>query len=166
MAIVVKELEPSRDDAVRMTRNEKMSMILFAHCASVLEDLRVDFADRLRMIDNGSKRMLELAEGTNKLLHDVRMTIPMEQRRNLQNTCMDYEMRTVPKHTPSETNVVMGKEEFREIVDFAREKCKECTLDDEECAGCGLYKVLTGVLPLDDYHHQYLCPYNLGRWGN
>ena len=166
MTIVQKQLEPSRPDAVRLTRNDKMAMILLAHSASVLDDLRTDIADRLAMVENGAERMQKIAAETDELLHDVRLTIPIEQRRNLQNTCMDYEMRTAPKSQPSVTNVLMHKDEFKVLVDSARTKCAECTLDDEECEGCELFKTLTCVLPLDSYHHQFLCPYDLGRWGN
>lgn len=166
MNIIRKELEPSRPDAVRMTRDEKMAMILLAHSASVLEDLENDIADRLGMIEDGKERMHSVAVATDRLLHDVRLTIPIEQRRNLQNTCMDYEMRTVPKSTPSETNVLMHKEEFKTLVDYARATCHDCTMDDEECQECGLFKVLCAALPLNSYHHQYLCPYNMGKWGN
>lgn len=166
MTIIKKELEPSRADAVRLTRDEKMAMILLAHSASVLEDLCKDIGARLAMVENGPGRMKKIAEETDQILHDVRLTIPIEQRRNLENTCRDYEMRTVPKQTPSTTNVLMYKDEFKELVDCAREKCNNCILDDEECAKCNLYKVLSATLPLDDYHHQFLCPYNLGKWGN
>lgn len=166
MAILMKELEPSRPDAVRLTRNEKMSMLLLAHSASVLEDLSTDFADRLDMVPDGHERMKKIADETDAILHDIRLTIPMEQRKNLQNTCMDYEMRTVPKHTPSTTNVLMGKDEFKELVDYARATCRDCTVDNDECEECGLFRILSGVLPLDDYHHQFLCPYNLGKWGS
>ena len=49
--IVIKEIEPSRADAIRLTRNEKMAMILLAHSASVLEDLRTDISNRLGMVE-------------------------------------------------------------------------------------------------------------------
>ena len=164
--IVLKQLHPSRDDAVRLTRNGKMAMILLAHTASVLEDLNADIGDRLDMIEDGHERLHMLAEESDRLLNDVRLTIPIEQRKNLENTCRDYEMRTMPKSTPSVTNVLMHKDEFKELVDYARTKCRDCTEDDEECEKCGLFRLLSSVLPLDDYHHQYLCPYNLGKWGN
>jgi hypothetical protein len=166
MNIIKKELEPSRPDAVRMTRNDKMAMILLAHSASVLEDLEQDIGDRLDMIENGRERMHNVAVETDNLLHEVRLTIPIEQRRNLQNTCMDYEMRTAPKAQPSVTNVLMTKDEFKTLVDYARATCHDCTMDDEECQECSLFKILCATLPLDDYHHQYLCPYNMGKWGN
>lgn len=166
MNIIQKVLEPSRPDAVRLTRSDKMAMILLAHSASVLEDLEHDIADRLDMIEDGRERMREVAEKTDSLLHDIRLTIPMEQRKNLQNTCMDYEMRTAPKSKPSETNVLMTKEEFKTLVDYARATCHDCTMDDDECQECSLFKTLSCSLPLDNYHHQYLCPYNMGKWGN
>ena len=164
--IVKKSMDPSREDAYRMTRREKQAMIMLAHSATVLDDLQKELSDRLAMIPDGMERMHKLAHESDDVLHEVRLTIPMEQRKSLENTCMDYEMRITPKHTPSVTNVVMEKEEFRALVDFARTKCTDCTEDDESCNKCGLFRVLTSVLPLDDYHHQYLCPYNMGRWGN
>lgn len=141
-------------------------MIMLANSATVLDDLQKEIADRLKMIPDGMERMHRLAEESEKILHEVRLTIPMEQRRSLENTCMDYEMRITPKHTPWSTNVIMEKEEFRSLVDYARTKCVDCTEDDESCNGCGLFRTLTSVLPLDDYHHQFLCPYNMGQWGN
>ena len=78
----------------------------------------------------------------------------------------DYEMRLTPSATPSELNVIMAREEFRTLVDSAREKCRECVQDDTECEECGLYRLLTSIVPLDEYHSMNLCPYNLGRWKN
>ena len=166
MTIVKKQIDRSRDDAVRLTRTEKMSMISLAHAATVLDELQEELKNRIGMIDCGEDRLRMLSRETDRLLHDLRLTIPENQRLGLQHTAMDYECRIVPKLTPSTTNVVMCKEEFRELVDSARTRCGECTMDDHECEKCPLYNVLTSVLPLDDYHNTYLCPYNLGEWGN
>ena len=166
VTITKKLLEPSREDAVRLTRTEKMAMIVLAYVATVFDDMQTELGDRLKMIEDGEGRIRAMAYGSDELLHDLRATIPVEQRMNLQNTAKDHEMRLVPKMTPTTTNVIMGKEEFRELVDFARVKCRECILDDQECKTCGLYKLLTSLLPLDDYHNGLLCPYNMGEWGN
>lgn len=166
MLIVKKVRDPSNDDAVRLTRNEKMDMILLSYAATVLDDLSKEMADRISMVQDGPDRIQELSVKSEQLLHDIRKTVPMNQRQQLENTATDFEMRLTPKATPSTTSVVMQKEEFRSLVDFARATCKECTFDDEECETCGLFQLLTVILPLEDYHDRMLCPYNLGKWGN
>lgn len=166
MKIVRKMLEPSREDAVRMNRVEKMAMLSMAHAATVLDEARYELENRLSMVERGKERLQMLSDETDALLHDIRLTMPEEQRHHLQNTAMDYECRLTPKATPGSTNVIMGKDEFRELVDWARTKCRDCADSDEECVKCGLYRLLTSVLPLDEYHSTLLCPYNLGEWGN
>ena len=164
--IMKKLLEPSREDAVRMTRTEKMSMIVLAYVATVFDEMREELRERLTMVEEGTEKIEILAKISDELLHDLRATIPIEQRINLENTAKDHEMRLVPKMTPSVTNVIMTKEEFRELVDHGRTECRDCTKDDKECGACGLFKILTSVLPLDDYDNGLLCPYNMGEWGN
>ena len=166
MRITKEMLSPSREDAVRLNRTEKMSMITLAYVATVLEDMRNDLRDRLGMVPNGPVLMQSASEYTDILLNELRMTVPVEQRMNLQNTAQEYEIRLVPKATPSKTSVVMQKEEFRELVDHARVKCTDCMESDEECVNCKLFKLLTVLLPLDDYHNGMLCPYNMGEWAN
>ena len=166
MHITQKLLDPSRQDAVRLRRTEKMAMLCLMYAGTILDDVQTDIPERLDMVVNGRERMQKVAADLDELLHDLRVTVPENQRIGIQNTAMDYEVRLTPKLTPSETNVVMTKEEFRSLVDFAREHCSNCVDDDEECAVCELYKVLTSTLPMDDYHGSNLCPYNLGQWGN
>lgn len=166
MHIVEKRLAPSREDAVRLDRSEKTAMIHLAHAATILEDLQKELKDRLGMVEGGKERLESLSKGADELLNDLNVTIPENQRKHLQNTVKDYTCRVVPKATPWSVNVIMEKEEFRSLIDWARLKCRECADDDEECRKCGLYMVLTSVLPLDDYHQGLLCPYNLGEWAN
>lgn len=166
MHITKKLLDPSRPDAVRLRRNEKMAMLCLMYAATILDDLQKEIPERLQMIRQGTDRLHILSSGLDELLNDLRVTVPENRRIGIQNTAMDYEVRLTPKLTPMETSVVMTKEEFRNLVDFAREHCTSCVEDDEECASCELYKVLTSTLPLDDYHDTNLCPYNLGQWGN
>ena len=166
MRIVQKVLQPSRDDAVRLTRIEKMAMLQLAYIATVLEELQTDLKDRLEKIDQGAEKMHVLASGSDEILNDLRLTVPMNQRMSLQNTAMDYEMRLTPKLTPMSTNVIMDKDEFKEIVDIARTKCHDCTEDSNTCTKCRLFKLLTSILPLEDYDGGLLCPYNLGEWAN
>lgn len=158
--------EPSRTDAVRMNRSEKMSMIVLAYIATVFDETRDELSERLGMLPDGKERMQSLSEETDTLLQELRMTIPMNQRMNLQNTACDFEIRLTPKASPTKTTVIMQKDEFKELVDCAREKCAICVEDDESCEKCKLFQLLTCILPVDDYHGQTLCPYNLGEWGN
>ena len=166
MRITKKLLEPSREDAVRLNRNEKMGMITLAYVATVLEDMQTEMADRLKMIDNGPELMQLLADDADDILNQLRLTIPENQRMNLQNTARDFEIRLTPKATPGKTSVVMQKEEFKQLVDYARTKCVDCMDSDTECEKCGLFQLLTVVLPLNDYHGGMLCPYNMGEWAN
>lgn len=166
MMITKTMIAPSRDDAVRLNRSEKISMIVLAYAATILDDLQKEIGSRLEMIPDGKERLAEMTRKTDELLNDLRLTVPINQRLNLQNTALDYEIRLVPRATPSETSVVMRKEEFKDLVDIARTKCRECTDDTDACKNCQLYQLLTVLLPLDDYDGTFLCPYNLGEWAN
>lgn len=166
MRLVGRIIEPSREDAVRLTRNEKTSMIVLAYAATVLDDLQADIADRLGMVPDGAEKLKKISEATDALLAELRRTIPVNQRVNLSNTARDYDFRLMPKASPMSTSVIMTKDEFKELVDCARVKCRECTDTNEECEKCGLFQLLTVVLPLDDYDDTMLCPYNLGEWAN
>ena len=101
-----------------------------------------------------------------KLLTEIRMTIPERQRHNINNISKDMEMRMVPKATPSKITVLLPKEDFRALVDAAQEKCVLCTDDSEECKKCKLYQLLTSILPMERYDSRSLCPYNMAGWEN
>lgn len=166
MRITKEMLSPSRDDAVRLTRQEKMAMIVLAYVATVFEDVKAELSDRLGMVEHGPSAMEELSEKTDRLLNELRLTIPVNQRLNLQNTANEYEIRLTPKATPSKTTVIMQKDEFKELVDLARARCVDCMETDTACGKCKLFQLLTVLLPLDDYHDGMLCPYNMGEWKN
>jgi len=160
----------SREDAVKLTRREQMCMTFLMNAASALAEAKDDMKDRLGMIDGGQDMMDTLVDGSMKLLTEVRMTIPEHQRTHLANTARDYEMRLVPKFTPSKTNVIVQKEEFRKLVDAAQRRCLECADTYEEAEkGCDLFRLLTTILPLDDYSVLKpwdRCPYDQAEWGN
>lgn len=158
--------DPSREDAVRLKRMEKIAILHMMYAATILDELQEDLRERFAMINGAADRLKTASETIDGLIKDVRVTVPMNQRVNIENTASDYEIRLMPKLTPSTNSVVMTKEEFRVMVDSARTKCRNCADDDTECEKCELYKLLTSVLPLDDYHQTYLCPYNLGKWAN
>lgn len=166
MRITKNMLHPSRPDALRLTRQEKLGMITLAYVATVLEDMQTEMQDRFSMIPGGNERLHNVAEETDKLLNEIRLTIPIEQRLNLQNTANEFEVRITPKATPSKTSVVMQKDEFKEIIDIARSKCIDCMESNTDCEKCRLFKLLTVILPLEDYNSGMLCPYNMGEWAN
>ena len=157
---------PSRDDAWNLTRDEKISMTFLTTTVSALAEAKDDLKDRISKIEGGTELMDRLVEDSGKLLTEVRKTIPERQRLSMANTAKDFEIRLVPKMTPSRTTVVCQKEDFRKLVDAAQVKCRECVEDGENCKRCELYQLLTVVLPLDYYEGTMLCPYNLAEWGN
>ena len=159
-------VNPSRADAWDMTRTEKCSLTYLANAASTLVDAKKDLADRLGRIEGGTERMNMLADECVKLLTEVRMTIPERQRTSLSNTVKDFEMRMVPKMTPSKTNVIVEKEDFRSLVDAAQYRCKNCADLNAESRNCDLFRLLQVILPLEGYDSTILCPYNRAEWEN
>ena len=90
MHITKSELNPSRKDAVRMTRKEKLAMLWFMNASQTAGELLNEIPNRLAMIDNGYERMKKVDEELDALFNEVAFTIPIEQRRSLQNTATDY----------------------------------------------------------------------------
>lgn len=165
--IIRKIAEPSREDAVRLTRRERDSIVFFMNAVCVLEDLVGDLGKRLEMIPDGQERMKECGLAADQLLHELKLTIPMEQRKNLENTAGDYMMRLVPKYEPvSNRNILVDKEDYRALVDAAQVKCMDCVETDETCEKCKLFQLLTVIQPMEDYHSQNLCVYNMAGWEN
>ena len=157
---------PSRDDAWDVTRQEKMSILFLMNTVSAMMDSRDELKDRVSRIEGGAELMDTMVNSAEKLLTEIRRTIPTEQRMNINNVSKDMEMRMVPKMTPSKTTVLVQKEEFRQLVDAAQVKCRDCTEDNVQCRECGLFKLLKVVLPLDTYDGTFLCPYNMAGWEN
>lgn len=157
---------PSREDAWDVTRGEKLSILFLMNTVSSMMDSREELRNRVSRIEGGQEMMDTMCTVSEKLLNEIRRTIPEKQRHNINNISKDMEMRMKPKSTPSETAVIMQKEEFRALVDAAQVKCRECTDSNVECKKCKLYQLLLVVLPLDRYDFGYLCPYNLTDWEN
>ena len=157
---------PSREDAWDVTRGEKLSILFLMNTVSSMMDSREELRNRVSRIEGGQEMMDTMCTVSEKLLNEIRRTIPEKQRHNINNISKDMEMRLRPKQTPSETNVVIDKEDFREIIDATQVRCRECTDDNEECKKCDLYKLLLIHLPLDRYDGTFLCPYNNRDWEN
>ena len=157
---------PSRDDAWDITRQEKMSILFLMNTVSAMMDSREELKDRVSRIEGGQELMNEMVDSSEQLLTEIRKTIPTSQRVSLNNISNDMEMRMVPKMTPSKTTVLVQKEDFRQLVDAAQVKCRECTDDSVQCRQCGLFKLLQSVVPLEKYDGTFLCPYNMAGWEN
>lgn len=165
--IIKREMEPSREDAERLIRRERDALLYFMNAVCILEDMEKDLAKRLTMIPDGAERMHTCAIGADQLLHELKLTIPMEQRRSLEHTACDYMMRLVPKCEPvSNRNILVDKEDYRTLVDSAQVKCTDCIETDETCESCKLFQLLTVLQPMEDYHCQNLCVYNMAGWEN
>lgn len=157
---------PSREDAWDVTRPEKLSILFLMNTVSSMMDSREELRDRVSRIENGPEMMDTMCEVSEKLLTEIRRTIPEKQRHSINNISKDMEMRMTPKSTPHKTMVLIDKEDFRTLIDAAQIKCRECTDDNEECKKCGLYQLLLVNLPLDRYDGTFLCPYNARDWEN
>ena len=157
---------PSREDAWDVTRPEKLSILFLMNTVSAMMDSREELKDRVSKIDGGPEMMETMCTVSEKLLTEIRRTIPTAQRHNINNVSRDMEMRMVPKATPSKTTVLMQKEEFRSLVDAAQVKCRDCVDDNTECRQCKLFQLLQVILPMDRYDVGQLCPYNMAGWEN
>ena len=155
---------PSRPDAWPMRRHEKENMLFLMNAISIFQDAREQMADRIGKTDGGKELADRVAEDSLKLLDELRVTIPENQRKNLYYIGLDQKMQMVPKMMPSGNNMIIPQEDFKELVDASRAKCGECALDNEECTECGLYQLYLKVLPLNKYDGVFLCPYNLAVW--
>ena len=155
---------PSREDAWDVTRAEKMSILFLMNTVSAMLDSRDDLKDRVGRIDGGGELMNTMTESAEKLLTEIRRTIPEDQRASINNISKDMEMRLVPKMTPSKTSVIMPKEDLKSLVDAAQIQCRECVLDGYECRTCDLFRLLKRIVPLDKHGDTMLCPYNMAGW--
>lgn len=159
-------VNPSRDDATDLNRREKCSLLYLMNVVSAFMDAKEDLKERAESA-GCYEGLCEICEKGMQFLTDIRTTVPEKQRMHLNNTAHEYELRLIPKLTPSTTCVVLGKEEFREIVDAAQAKCHyDCTKDVNEAKDCYLYKLLVMTLPMDYYPDTGNCPYITAEWGN
>lgn len=159
-----KDRRPSRDDAVRLRRSEKRSMMFLIGMCNTMDEFLRDLHDRLGMIENGEERMRKLLDDCCTLMEEVRMTIPLEQRLGIENTANDYKMALCPKVQSFSDNNIVSEDELKALVDASRTLCRECVNDDKECEKCDLFRLLSCVLPMENYHYSELCPYNLAEW--
>ena len=151
-------------DCERLRRNEMNAVRMLLALLSTMSYAKDDLRGRLECVPNGNRRF-RMAYGQLKAVcDDLIGTISTSQAKQIYGTMKDFEMRLVPKLTPGSTNIIMTKEEGKDLLDCARWRCQACTEDSESCRSCRLYKILEATTPLDDYGATLICPYSLAEW--
>lgn len=152
------------EDCERLKRTELVAVkMLLAHL-STAKYAQEDLAHRLECIPDGKARM-RLAVGSLKAVcDDLIGTVSREQTKQLYGTMKDYDVRLVPKLTPGSPNIILTREQGKDLIDMARDRCKACVEDGNSCRTCRLYQILEATTPLDDYGGDMICPYSLADW--
>lgn len=154
------------EDCERLNRFEMQAVRMVLAAASIATYAQGDLKDRLECVPYGNQRMRLAVGGIRALADDIVGTISKAQCRQILGTMKDFEMRLVPKLTPASTNVILTKEQAKELMDCARWQCHDCVNSGEEARGCRLYKLLEATTPADDYGDGMVCPYALAEWQN
>ena len=152
------------EECDRLTRTEFEAVRCLLGAVSYTAHAKEDLQERLETIPGGKQRMAMILGGIKALADDLIGTVPAGQCRQLRNTMQDMEMRMVPKMMTMSQNVILEKENAKELIDTAMDRCKGCVEDEQSCRSCGLYKVLESFLPLDNYDNGMLCPYSTSVW--
>lgn len=157
-------LHPSREDAKPVTYREKTAILHLINQTSLLMEAKDDLADRVQMIESGPEMLRTLCETSEKLMEEVRLTIPERQRLMINNVTRDSEMRLIPKMCPTFGHLLISNDDYRELIEAARIKCNGCADTPEQAKRCKLYKLFLDILPLDSYDSVFLCPYSQPEW--
>ena len=152
------------DQCERLTRGEMAACRNIMALTSDLYFARDDLKERLKCVPSGRERLNMICGGIDSLFRDILGTVTDRQRNQLRNQAKDLVMKAVPKLSANGRQVMIYVEDVRELVDCARERCKLCVMDGEECRKCRLYKWLEANIPLDDYGDNLVCPYAGQRW--
>ena len=150
-------------ECIRVTRQEMNACKFLTTLVSVTAYAKSDLKKRLELIPNGIARMEEAFENIDSLLRDICGTINTRQAKQLLNAANELEVRLVPKFSPDHTMLQLSKEEYKDLINCAREKCKFCTEDGKSCVNCRLYGILIERIPLDSYD-DVVCPYAYTEW--
>lgn len=151
------------EEKPRLTRTETHCVQWLMNAMSSFRYAAEDLKDRLVLVPDGPGRIRELNSISGRLLEDIAATIPDKQRNHLINMARDMEVRLVPKLTPKNVTVVLTKDEAKELVDAAQERCRHCAEFAEESEKCSLRKILEVVVPLEQYG-GLICHYSLAEW--
>lgn len=152
------------EDCERLMRSELTAVRMLLAALSTASYAREDLKDRLECVPYGNQRLRMAVGGLRAVCDDLVGTISRSQCKQIYGTMKDFEMRLLPKLTPGSTNIIMTKEQGKELLDCARWKCHACVEDGEHCRECRLYKILEATTPLEDYGDGMLCPYALAQW--
>lgn len=158
-----KAFELPEKDRERVTRAEMQSIQWLQNATSSICYAVDDLDKRIEMIPAGKQRLNMLAGAARSIYYDLKGTIPEKQRRQIENSTKDLEVRMVPKLTPQKVTVTLDKDIAMELVDAAQIKCIDCLTENEESRNCKLCQVLEAVVPLSRYDSFY-CPYSTAKW--
>jgi len=151
-------------DCERLVRPEMTAVRMLLAALSTAAYAQTDLKNRLECVPDGNKRLRLAVGGLRAVCDDLIGTISTQQARQIYGTMKDFEMRLLPKLTPGSTNIIMTKEQGKELLDCARWKCHACVEDGESCRECRLYKLLEATTPMDNYGNGMVCPYALAEW--
>lgn len=152
------------EDCTRLMRSEMTAVRMLLAALSTAAYAKEDLSDRLECVPYGKERLRMAVGGLRAVCDDVIGTISKAQCKQIYGTMKDFEMRLLPKLTPLSTNIIMTKEQGKDLLECARWRCHDCVEDGEHCKECKLYKILEATTPLDDYGDGMLCPYALATW--
>lgn len=150
----------------RLLRPELIAVRMLLASLSSASYAKEDLQKRLECVPDGNRRLRLALGGLKAVCDDLVGTITSQQAKQLLGTMKDYEMRLVPKLTPLSENILLTKEQGKDLIDCAREMCNVCTRDGHTCRECRLYKLLEATTPLDHYGDDIMCPYSLATWEN
>ena len=152
------------EDCERLNRTEMQAVRMMLAALSVAAYAEDDLKKRLECVPAGNRRMKMAVGGLRSVVNDLIGTISRNQCKQIYGTMRDFEMRLLPKLTPWSTNIIMTKDQGKELLDCARWQCHDCVKDGEEARKCKLYQLLEATTPMDDYGNGMLCPYALAEW--
>lgn len=152
------------EDCERLNRGEFEAVRYLLGAVSYAAHANDDLQKRLECVPYGRQRLAMALGGMKAIADDLIGTVPRGQCKQLRNTMADMEIRMVPKMASMSQNVIFEKDLAKGLIDAAMEKCHGCVEDSVNCRKCSLYKVLEGMLPLDNYDHGLLCPYSVSEW--
>ena len=152
------------EDCERLERSELAALKMMLAELSSGTWVRDELKNRLPCIPYGRQRLLLALGVLRAVCDDMIGTIPVAQAKQIMGTLKDYEIRLIPKLTPNSTNIILTREEAKDLMDMARERCSSCVEDGESCRQCKLYQLLEATTPLNDYGNGLTCPYALAEW--
>ena len=149
----------------RFVNKEFSQLKILMSFMSELLYTRDHFQDRLEYVQDGQKRMNKLITNVSGLIRDILATGPESQRKQLGNVTKDYKVELLPKLSQGSANIIMTKEQAKQLIDLAQEKCKTCVEDPQSAQKCALYQFLE-VTAVPDSYNSLLCPYAKATWAD